>query len=69
MLYGINISLFLSKLVPRPSMLLFKSLSTVEVIKILSSTLLELNDYRTSEEKQEMGMSCTRLTRSLKREI
>jgi hypothetical protein len=69
MLCGINISLFLSKLVLRPSMLLFKSLIKVKIIKMPYSTCLELNDYITLEEKQEMGISCARWTRKLKRKI
>lgn len=36
---------------------------------MLYSTFLELNDYRTSEENQEMGVSCARWTQKLKRKI
>lgn len=36
---------------------------------MLYSTFLELNDYRTSEEKQKMGISCARWTQKLKQNI
>ena len=36
---------------------------------MLYSTFLELNDYRTSEKNQEMGVSCARWTQKLKRKI